>query len=161
MLTIPVSAFGETTHMRMKLSHLLVGAILALSCSVEAQTCSTSNYGQGCGPVANGTTTPQGNHVRFSFTMSQATPGAALLLVVGVSQTQTPLPFTSCFLLTELAFTQGHTIGSDGTWTFEHSLPYGPGGFVGQACVQFIEVSLNPQNQFVVRPTNGVLMVCN
>ena len=144
----------------MRITHLALGAVLALSPLATAQTCMMENYGSGCGPVANGTVTPNGAGIRFAFTMSNAAPRTRLLLVVGVSPTATPLPFTSCLLLTQLAFTQAHRTNAAGTYSFSHQIPGGPGGFIGIACVQFIEVQLDQNNNLVLRPTNGVQMTC-
>ena len=107
------------------LAALVFGACVAL----PAQNCTVTSYGQGCGPVATGIVTPNGNTARFDFTVTAA-PRSRVLLVVGVNETATPLPFTSCLLLTELAFTQQHRTDAAGQWLFSHAIA-GGGTFTG------------------------------
>lgn len=136
------------------LAALVFGACVAL----PAQNCTVTSYGQGCGPVATGIVTPNGNTARFDFTVTAA-PRSRVLLVVGVNETATPLPFTSCLLLTELAFTQQHRTDAAGQWSFSHAIA-GGGTFTGYARIQFIQFDLDSNGGLSLFPSNGLLMDC-
>ena len=133
------------------LAALVFGACVAL----PAQNCTVTSYGQGCGPVATGIVTPNGNTLRFAFTVNQGTPRARVLLVVGVNEQAVRLPGTPCFLLTEIAFSQQHRLDTTGSYTWSHALP---ADFHGYARVQFIEVDLDAPFGVAFTPSNGVLM---
>jgi hypothetical protein len=140
-------------------SILAVGLYLA---PASAQGFSVTQYGPTCGPVATGSVVPQGNHERFVFTVSNAKPNTSVMNFIGTSQQNTPIMFgVACTLLTEIAFSQLHKTDSAGTYTWSHAIPYGPGGFTGQAFVQFAEISYDANNELVVRTSNGLHMKPN
>jgi hypothetical protein len=130
--------------------------------TVQAQGFSVVPYGPTCGPVATGATLQQGNHWRFSFTVSNAQPRTSVMNFVGVSATRTPINFgSSCYLLTQIAFSQIHQTDTTGRYTWSHSLPGGAGGFMGEAFIQFAEITFDSNNNLVVRTSNGLHMSPN
>lgn len=133
----------------------LAGIVLATAGSLLAQTPTVTPYGDSCGPVLTGAVTPNGNTLRFAFTVNQGTPRARVLLVVGVNEQAVRLPGTPCFLLTEIAFSQQHRLDTTGSYTWSHALP---ADFHGYARVQFIEVDLDAPFGVAFTPSNGVLM---
>ncbi|MBK8975382.1 MAG: hypothetical protein IPM29_05615 [Planctomycetes bacterium] len=127
-----------------------------LTCGVAAQAPAVIPYGQGCGPVLTGQVTPNGNTLRFAFTVTNGTPGGRVLLIVGVNELALPLPYTSCFLLTEIAFSQQHLLDASGSFTWSHALA---STFSGYARIQFIEVDFNAPGGLAFYPSNGVHMI--
>ncbi|MBK8975381.1 MAG: hypothetical protein IPM29_05610 [Planctomycetes bacterium] len=140
-------------HLRL----LLAGTVLSLVCGTAvAQGPTVTPYGTSCGPVLSGEVVPNGGTQRFAFTVSNGTPRARVLLVVGIDETATPLPGTSCLLLTQLYFTQQHRLDATGRYTWSHALS---SSFSGYARVQFLEVDLDAPGGVAYFPSNGVYMV--
>lgn len=137
---------------------LFAGLLVATLATAPAQIGTVTPYGQGCGPVATGFVAANGATSKFTFTVD-ATPRSRVLLVVGVNELAIPLPTTTCFLLTEPAFTQQHMTDHAGQWSFSHAIPDGT-HFTGYARVQFIQVDFGVDGTISLLPSNGLFMDC-
>lgn len=139
---------------------LISAAALVLTfATANAQGFSVAPYGPSCGPVASGAVTPVGSNWRFAFTVSEAAPHVSVMNILGVSEQSTPINFgASCYLLTDIAFAQIHRTDAAGTFTWSHALP---GGFSGEAFIQFAELRFDEYGELIVRTSNGLHMVPN
>ena len=135
-------------------------AVLAGSLSLKAQQpCVMASYGQGCGPVLTGTVEPNGGTQRVTFAVTNAQPRALVLFMLGFNELSLGIPGTAgCALLTDLAFSQMHQVGADGTYTWSRALPNDPSGPTVR--VQYLEITIDAASNLLLHTTNGVTMTC-
>jgi hypothetical protein len=138
---------------------LVLTAALAIAATLPAQrqTCTTSHFGNNCGPVLTVSAEPHSNSYKITFAVSNAKPQTTVLMSIGLEPVDLLITGTSCFLYTVPVFTQVHQTNHSGFYDFSKAIPpISP----GTTYIQFIELSFDNQNQLVIRSTQGGKMVC-
>ena len=129
----------------------LAGAV-GLAVSIPAQA-SVTPYGVSCGPVLAGDIHQNPHHSTLTLQVTHGEPHALAAMVIGVRPLVTPLPSSSCLLLTEAYYLEGIQLNGSGM-AFWHLVL--PNGFHGEARMQVLEVLLTGPAGLDLVSTNGV-----
>lgn len=132
----------------------LVGAV-GLAVSVPAQA-SVTPYGVSCGPVLAGDIHENPNHSTLTLQVTHGEPHALAAMVIGVRPLVTPLPFSSCLLLTEAYYLEAFQLNGAGMAFWHLTLPT---GFHGEARMQVLEVLLGGVAGLELMSSNGVYVL--
>lgn len=139
------------------LSHVLPLAVatLGLTWAAPAQATITP-YGVSCGPVLTGEINTHHSPGTMTLRITHGSPHGDALMAFGVNPLVTPLPNSSCLLLTEAYHLQHFLLNGAGRATWRFTLPP---GFSGEARMQMIEVLFDASRGYTLSSSNGIHVV--